>query len=105
MPHPDDSRRSRSVTGTDVTSVRFRNVPSFVLAEGIEVKAGDRTITCDIAYGGAFYASVDAADLSLTVTPRTFRSSSRSDARSRPRSRQHTMWSTRSSPNCATCTA
>jgi proline racemase len=38
-----------------VRSVRFRNVPAFVWAEGVEV--GDRTV--DIAFGGAFYASVE----------------------------------------------
>ena len=38
-----------------VRSVRFRNVPSFVWAEGIELE--DRTV--DVAFGGAFYASVE----------------------------------------------
>ncbi len=37
-----------------VRSVRFRNVPAFVWAEGVE--AGDHTV--DIAFGGAFYASL-----------------------------------------------
>ncbi len=36
-------------------SVRFRNVPSFVWATGVE--AGGRTV--DVAFGGAFYASVE----------------------------------------------
>ena len=43
------------VEGDRVVSVRFRNVPSFVWAEGVEV-AG-RTV--DIAFGGAFYASLE----------------------------------------------
>jgi proline racemase len=47
----------------DVTSVRFRNVPSFVWAAA--VPAAGREV--DIAFGGAFYASieerVDAAEL------------------------------------------
>ena len=38
-----------------VVSVRFRNVPSFVWAEGVEI--GGRSI--DIAFGGAFYASLE----------------------------------------------
>ena len=38
-----------------VRSVRFRNVPAFVHAEGLEV-AGR---TLDVAFGGAFYASVE----------------------------------------------
>ena len=42
------------VEGGKVRSVRFRNVPSFVWAEGIEA-AGRRV---DVAFGGAFYASV-----------------------------------------------
>ena len=38
-----------------VVSVRFRNVPSFVWARGVEL--GDRVV--DVAFGGAFYASVE----------------------------------------------
>jgi proline racemase len=38
-----------------VTSVRFRNVPAFVWASGVELSG--RTV--DIAFGGAFYASVE----------------------------------------------
>ena len=53
----------------DVTSVRFRNVPSFVFQRGVEVKVDSRLIACDVSFGGAFYASVDAASLGLTVTP------------------------------------
>jgi proline racemase/trans-L-3-hydroxyproline dehydratase len=53
----------------DVTSVRFRNVPSFVFARNVAVTVDGRTITCDISYGGAFYASVDTSLLGLTVTP------------------------------------
>ncbi|MEA2451729.1 MAG: proline racemase [Actinomycetota bacterium] len=57
------------VEGGDVKSVRFRNVPSFVFEVGMELKVDDRVIPCDISYGGAFYASVDAEALGLTVTP------------------------------------
>jgi proline racemase len=39
-----------------VTAVRFRNVPSFVVARDLEA-AG---LTADVAFGGAFYASVQA---------------------------------------------
>jgi proline racemase len=45
-----------------VAAVRFRNVPSYVAARGLEV-AG---LTADVAFGGAFYASVDAP---LPVVP------------------------------------
>src|SRR5919198_38149 len=36
-----------------VESVRFRNVPSFVLATGLEIGG----VKLDVAYGGAFYGS------------------------------------------------
>jgi proline racemase len=44
-----------SVSDGRVRSVRFRNVPSFVWAEGVELR--ERTV--DVAFGGAFYASVE----------------------------------------------
>jgi proline racemase len=43
------------VENARVRSVRFQNVPSFVWAEGVEL--GDRSV--DVAFGGAFYASVE----------------------------------------------
>jgi proline racemase len=43
------------VKGGRVRSVRFRNVPSYVWAEGLDV-SGRRA---DISFGGAFYASVE----------------------------------------------
>ena len=43
------------VSDGHVRSVRFRNVPAFVWAEGVEL--GERTV--DVAFGGAFYASVE----------------------------------------------
>ena len=51
-------------------SVRFRNVPSFVHSRGLSVgtrSAGE--VVLDVAFGGAFYASVDARDLGLAVEP------------------------------------
>jgi len=45
--------------------VTFENVPSWVHSRGHDVDG----MRADIAYGGAFYASVDAAALGLTVTP------------------------------------
>jgi proline racemase len=44
-----------TVEGDRVRSVRFRNVPSFVWAQGIE--AAGRLV--DVAFGGAFYASLE----------------------------------------------
>ena len=58
-----------TVIDGDVTSVRFRNVPSFVHATDVGVDVAGDTITCDISYGGAFYASVSAETLGLSVTP------------------------------------
>ena len=45
--------------------VTFRNVPSFVIARGVEA-AGRRV---DVSFGGAIYASVPARDFGLSVTP------------------------------------
>ena len=52
-----------------VESVRFRNVPAFVHALGLTAETGRGVVTTDVAYGGAFYAFVDAADLGLAVEP------------------------------------
>ena len=43
------------VEGGDVTAVRFRNVPAYVNARGLE--AAGRTV--DVAFGGAFYAFLE----------------------------------------------
>jgi proline racemase len=56
-------RVSARVEGDEVT---FRNVPSFVIARGVEA-AGRRV---DVSFGGAIYASVPARDFGLSVTPR-----------------------------------
>ena len=58
-----------TVRDGDVESVRFRNVPSFVVERDMHLKVGQRAIVCDLSYGGAFYASVDASGLGMTVTP------------------------------------
>ena len=52
-----------------VARVRFRNVPSFVFAEGIDVETSHGVVALDLAYGGAFYAFVDAGALGLAVEP------------------------------------
>ena len=43
-----------------VDSVAFRNVASFVFEPSLMVPVGGRTIPVDVAFGGAFYAIVDA---------------------------------------------
>jgi proline racemase len=45
-----------TVAGRRVQHVRFRNVPAFVAAEGLQAES----LNVDVAYGGAFYASVQA---------------------------------------------
>jgi trans-L-3-hydroxyproline dehydratase len=58
-----------------VKSVYFQNVPSFVLDldETIEVPELGK-IRYDLAFGGAFYAYVQAEEVGLTCTPDNFRS-------------------------------
>lgn len=61
--------RATADRGT-VREVVFENVPSFVYRRGIEVGlAGIGETICDIAFGGAYYAFCDAADLGLTLEP------------------------------------
>ena len=51
-----------------VSSVAFRNVASFVFEAGLPVKlGGGRALLVDIAFGGAFYAIVDAEAAGLPV--------------------------------------
>ena len=54
-----------SVRDGVVSSIAFRNVPSFVIARGVAA-AG---VTVDVAYGGAIYAFVSAERLGLRVCP------------------------------------
>ena len=56
--------------GDTVVRSSFRNVPSFVLLrdEAVDVPGFGRVIV-DVAYGGAFYALVDADTLGLSLTP------------------------------------
>ncbi len=55
--------------GGEIQSVSFVNVPSYVLARDLEVRTASGSVRADVAYGGAIYASVRAADLGLAVTP------------------------------------
>jgi len=54
-----------TVTGGRPTAAAFRNVPAWVEATGLKA-AG---VVADVAYGGAFYGSVDASALGLAVEP------------------------------------
>ena len=56
-----------------VKSVFFHNVPAFVLARDRTVDVpGIGQVRYDIAYGGAFYAFVNAKDLQVCTTPEDF---------------------------------
>jgi proline racemase len=52
-----------------VGSVSFVNVPSYVSGWQVPVQLSDGVVGVDIAYGGAFYASVTAPDVGLVVRP------------------------------------
>ena len=62
---------SASVSESDgrrkVASVSFRNVASYVWEAGIPLTVGGRTFPADVAFGGAFYAIVDAESAGLAV--------------------------------------
>jgi proline racemase len=62
------------VADGQVHSVYFHNVPSFALTldETVEVPGLGR-MRYDVAFGGAFYAYVQAKDVGLTCTPQDFR--------------------------------
>ena len=53
-----------------ITKVSFESVPSFIFADKQSVKVdGLGIVNFDIAFGGAFYAYVQASDIGLTLTP------------------------------------
>lgn len=61
--------RARCVGGRCL-SVSLDNVPSFALALDAAVRTADfGTIPVDVAFGGVFYALVDAGQVGLTITP------------------------------------
>jgi trans-L-3-hydroxyproline dehydratase len=60
--------------GEEVGEVRFVNVPSFLYARDVEVETESfGRLTVDIAFGGAFYAYLDAAQAGLEVRPERLR--------------------------------
>jgi len=63
----------RSDDGVRVDQVSFLNVPSFLHTRDLVVEvAGYGAVTCDVGYGGAFYACLEAQQLGLTVEPANF---------------------------------
>jgi trans-L-3-hydroxyproline dehydratase len=60
--------------GARVRSVAFRNVPSFVVGLDEEVGVtGFGTVRYDLAFGGAFYAFLQAEELGLELVPDRYR--------------------------------
>jgi proline racemase len=60
--------RARVDDGARVESVAFRNVPSWVLAHDVDIPTSRGPVRVDVAYGGAFYGSVDARSIGLDVS-------------------------------------
>ncbi|HET9849607.1 MAG TPA: proline racemase family protein [Candidatus Dormibacteraeota bacterium] len=52
-----------------VRSVRFRNVPSFVLIDDITMTLAGHRVDVAVAYGGAFYAIVPAEPFEIPIEP------------------------------------
>ncbi len=62
------------ISAGHVKSVYFHNVPSFVLALDEEAEVpGLGRVRYDLAFGGAFYAYVQAAEVGLNCTPEDLR--------------------------------
>jgi proline racemase/trans-L-3-hydroxyproline dehydratase len=55
-----------------VRGVTFRNVESYPLGRDVTVETSRGQVRCDLAWGGAIYASVAAADLGLEVVPDSY---------------------------------
>ncbi|MGA9532413.1 MAG: proline racemase family protein [Anaerolineales bacterium] len=63
-----------TVDGDRVTRVRFRNVPSYVAAADQTVDInGLGNVRYDLAFGGAYYAFVDAEEAGVDLHPRSVR--------------------------------
>ena len=58
--------RVRSVGGV-ITGVTFRNVPSHVIVTAVPLATSRGTVSVDLSYSGAIYASVPAASFGLAV--------------------------------------
>jgi proline racemase len=58
-----------SCAGGRVRRVTFGNVASYLVARQVPVRTSRGPVLADISYGGALYASVEAASVGLSVTP------------------------------------
>jgi proline racemase len=61
------ARPRMSTADRRVSSVSFRNVPSFVLHPAVPIQLDGRTIHADVAFGGAFYTIVDSEGAGLAI--------------------------------------
>ena len=59
--------KGSSPAGIRVTSVRFVNVPSFVLHAALPLRIANREVRVDVAFGGAFYAVVDSEAVGIPI--------------------------------------
>ena len=67
---PVNAVGSLKVGGADdirVDSVAFDNVPSFILYPALTVRANNREVHVDVAFGGAFYGIVDSEALGIPL--------------------------------------
>lgn len=55
--------------GGTLVRATFRNVASHVVARGVRVDTSRGTVTADLSFSGAIYASVRASDVGLRVDP------------------------------------
>jgi proline racemase len=67
---PISARATFGSDGHTVRAVSFRNVPSFVLHAGVPVRLDGRDLRADVAFGGAFYAIVDAESAGIPIAGR-----------------------------------
>lgn len=57
------------LSGGRVSAVDYVSVPSYLIAEALEVPTRRGVVRADVGYSGAIYAQVDAASAGLSVTP------------------------------------
>ncbi|PVB62310.1 proline racemase family protein [Labrenzia sp. 011] len=55
--------------GNRLISASFANVPAFVAAQNVRIPALEMPLTCDIAYGGNWYALVEADAAGVSLEP------------------------------------
>ena len=62
-------RARASISDGRVLSVTFANVPAYVIADDVPISVAGREVRAAVAWGGAAYALVGAADLGIEVEP------------------------------------